>query len=106
LDAKSAADLLGRSLPEAVNEGARQFTRRMAEAQKAMAEQQQQQQQAMMAAQQQANLEQQEMELSKMSVDTAMKQEAMERKSAQPIIQAAARHLEPNEQEALEPLNA
>jgi hypothetical protein len=106
LDAKSAADLLGRSLPEAVNEGARQFTRRMAEAQKAMAEQQQQQQQAMMAAQQQANLEQQEMELSKLSVDTAMKQEAMERKSAQPIIQAAARHLEPNEQEALEPLNA
>lgn len=100
LDAREAASLVARgALPEDVKDGAARFTKRMAEAQKQMAQQQEQQQAAMMAAQAQAGLEQEENELAKMGTDVALQQEQMERKSMQPVVQAMARHLEPNEEE-------
>ena len=96
LDRAEAARLLSiGALPEDVNEAAARFTRRLAQAEAMAAQQQQQQQQAATAMQMGAQLDQREDELARRSTDAALKQEQMQRKSMQPIVQALSRHVEP-----------
>lgn len=101
LDPQEAASLRGRSMPEDIYEGERRFTRRMAEAARQQAEQQQQMMEQQAIAQQQQAIEMEEAELSKEATNAALKQEQMQRKSAQPFMQALSEHVKPQEDEAL-----
>ena len=99
LDRTEAARLLSDgALPEDVDRAAARFTRKMDQVAAMQQQQQQQQQQAMAAAQMGAELDRREDDLSNKATNAALKQEQMERKSMQPMMQALSRHIEPQEE--------
>lgn len=97
LDPVTAAQLMGRSIPDDVYAAARKFTK---QAQDAAAQQQQQQQaqaeqQAM--AMEQAAIQDEENDLSKQQTDAGIKMAQIQQKLAQPSAQADAEWLKPQE---------
>lgn len=100
LDAKTATELLASgALPEDVDDAAARFTKRMAEAQKMQAPKMEQQQTQQMALQARAHIDEQEKELGDQAIDVGLKQEAMQRKSMQPHVQALSEWNKPQEQD-------
>jgi hypothetical protein len=97
LDPVTAADLLGRSVPNDVYDAARMFTK---QAQAAAAEQAKQQQQQMMmqgVAMQDQAIADEEREVAKMQHDQEMQQAQLLQKLHQPQAQALSEHLKPQE---------
>lgn len=96
LDPTTAAQLMGRSVPEDVYAAARQFTKQAAEA----ASQQAQQQQVMMAeqamAQEQAAIDQQQTELAKQENSSELKMAQLQQKADQPYRQAQSEWMKPD----------
>ena len=104
LDQVEAAQLRGRSLPEDVYDAERRFTKRMAEAAKMQAEQQQAAMEQQAVAQQQMAIDQEKQQIQADASSIALEQEKMQRKSAQPFMQAMSEHIKPNDQAELEEL--
>lgn len=98
LDPTTAAQLMGRSVPEDVYAAARQFTKQAAEA----AAQQAQQQQMAMAeqamAQEQMAIDQQQTELAKQENNSELKMAQLQQKAEQPYRQAESEWMKPNEE--------
>jgi len=98
LDPITAAQLLGRSVPNDAYAGARQFTQMAAAAAEEMAKKNEQMESAMALGQEQANIDQMEHEQAKLESAEQMNREKLQQKSAQPFDSAMAEHLKPQEE--------
>lgn len=102
LDQQEAAQLRGRALPEDVYEAERRFTKRMAEAAKMQQQQQQQAMEQQLIAQQQASIDEEEKQLAQEATEAGLEQEKLQRKSAQPMMQAMAKRSNMREEAAIQ----
>lgn len=100
LDAQAAAELLDRSYAPDIADGARKFTKRMAQAQQQQAQAQQQQQQQAEMGMRQQEIEAQQAQLGQEQQQAELENRKLDVKQQAPFNQAKSRWLEPPELEA------
>lgn len=97
LDPVTAAQLMGRSIPDDVYAAARQFTKQAAAAAAEQAAMQQQAQQQQAMALEQAAIRDEEADIAKQMTDAQLQSQAMDVKKNAPFNQALSEHLKPVE---------
>ena len=95
LDPVTAAQLLGRSIPDDVYAAARKYTKQAQDAQAQAAQEQQAMAQQREIAMEEASIRDEEADIAKQATDAELKMKQVEQKAMQPALAAGAKWLEP-----------